>query len=261
MNNDNKLMPSAIRWGVVGLAALAAIGGGVTLVGWFAELPRLTDWLGTGISMFPNTAFVSICAGAALVLATLNRRWATRLSVILGLFVAMVGGATLFQHVSGIDLGIDTLLKRPTWGSKVGVPGRMGPPASTSFILLGIALIFIGSRGGRARRAVPALGICVCLFATLALMGYVTGADRLYDVARLTEIAMQTASILLALGLAVVSSVPEHEPMRTLRQKTAQVCWRGAVCHSSSGCQSSSDGCGFKANEPGGLTRRWARRC
>ena len=52
-------------------------------------------------------------------------------------------------------------------------------------------------------------------------MGYINGADPLFAVARYTGIAMQTASIILALGLAVVVSVPECEPMRTLQADSA----------------------------------------
>ena len=79
----NKGAPSAIRWTVMGLAAYALIGGGVTLVGWFAGMPRLTDWVASGISMFPNAALAAMCAGTALILAMQNRRWCARVSGVL----------------------------------------------------------------------------------------------------------------------------------------------------------------------------------
>ena len=44
MYDDKKLAPPVVRASIVCLAAYAVIGGGVTLVGWFAILPRLTDW-------------------------------------------------------------------------------------------------------------------------------------------------------------------------------------------------------------------------
>ena len=53
------------------------------------------------------------------------------------------------------------------------------------------------------------------------MLGYIAGADPLFEVARYTGIAMQTASILLALALGVVGAVPEYEPMRTLQQDSA----------------------------------------
>jgi PAS domain S-box-containing protein len=220
MNDDKNLGP--LRWSAMGFAGYAVIGGSVTLVGWFAGMPRLTDWMASGISMFPNTALAAVCSGTALILAVLNRHWCKRLSGLLGLIVALLAGVILFQHASGADLGIDTLLIQPAWGNKAAIaPGRMGPPASMSFALLGLGLILLASGGAKMRRIVPALGIVVCAIAILGLMGYLAGADPLFAVAKFTGIAMQTATILLALGLGAVASVPEYEPVRTLRQNSA----------------------------------------
>jgi PAS domain S-box-containing protein len=138
------------------------------------------------------------------------------------LAVLLLGSATLFQHFSGIDLGIDTMLVEPAWGVKAAMsPGRMGPPASTSYTLLGLALVLIATGRERARRIVPALGIVVSAIAVLALMGYASGADPLFAVAKYTGIAMQTATVLLALALGVLASVPEYEPVRTLQAHNA----------------------------------------
>ena len=112
-----KMWPPAVRWSVLVLAGYALIGGLVTLVGWFAGLPCLTDWMASGIPMFPNDTFAAVCSGAALVLATLNQGWCLRVSGILGLLVLLIGSATLFQHFSGVDLGIDTLFFSFTFGS------------------------------------------------------------------------------------------------------------------------------------------------
>ncbi len=215
-------MPSSSHWFVVGGGAFAVMAGAVTLVGWFAAFPWLTDWFGSGIAMFANTAACAVGAGAALILAILKPRWCARLSSLLGAGVALLGGATLFQHVSGIALGIDTFLVTPNWGTRAAMaPGRMGPPASVSFTLLGLALWLLARDRVGARKIVPALGIAVCGVAALSLMGYVSGADPLYAVARYTGIALQTATVLFALALAVVASVPECEPMRTIRQNSA----------------------------------------
>src|SRR5262249_44830536 len=47
------------------------------------------------------------------------------------------------------------------------------------------------------------------------------GAQQMYTIPSLTGIAMQTASMLLALGIGVVVSVPEREPMRTVLEPGA----------------------------------------
>ena len=48
--------------------AYALVTGLVTLLGWAANLPRLTDWKNDGISMFPNTAVCAAMSGLALQL-------------------------------------------------------------------------------------------------------------------------------------------------------------------------------------------------
>lgn len=205
---------------VVVFAICALLGASLTLLGWRAGYRPLTDWAGSGISMFPNTAAAAVFAATALLLTFSARHWVARVRDLLGLVVVLIGGTTLFEHVSGIDLGIDMLFGNVPWGSRAATaPGRMGPPASLSFALVGLAIIL--SRRGRSRRVVPALGICVSAIATLSLIGYLFGADPLFSVARFSGIAMQTATILLALGAAIVATVPEHEPFRTLRADTA----------------------------------------
>jgi PAS domain S-box-containing protein len=206
---------------VAGFAAYTLIGGAVTLVGWLAYMPRLTDWPKSGIAMFPNAASAAVCVGVALLMTVSQRPWAVRASGAIGCFVALLGTATLFQHLSGINLGIDTVLVQPTWGNKAAMsPGRMGPPASICFTLLGTALLLRATGLPRARRVVPTLGIVVCALCVLSSMGYVLGADPLFAVARFTGIAMQTSTILLAAAFGLLTSVPECEPVRTLRANT-----------------------------------------
>jgi hypothetical protein len=206
----------------IGFAAYALIGGLITLIGWYARLPFLTDWISSGISMFPNAALGALCSGTALILLVLQKqRLCLVLGRILGIFVLLLGGCTLLQHVAGVNLGIDTMLLTPPWGSKAAMaPGRMGPPASTSYALIGTAFILMSTRS-RFQKFAPIFGIMVCAITVLSLMGYAFGADPLFAVARFTGIAMQTATILLALALGLLCSLPDCEPLRTLRQNSA----------------------------------------
>src|SRR6187200_749372 len=71
-SNRAKLMNDrATRWpGQLAdfASVFAVVGGLVTLYGWAAGIPRLTQWKNDGISMFPNTAVCAVSAGAALYL-------------------------------------------------------------------------------------------------------------------------------------------------------------------------------------------------
>ncbi|HMJ90802.1 MAG TPA: hypothetical protein VK530_13360, partial [Candidatus Acidoferrum sp.] len=162
------------------LGAYAFVGGIVTLTGWFANVPRLTDWTGSGISMLPNTAVCAAGAGAALVLLTfLRKRWPT---LLLGSVVGSIGAATLFQYFTGIDLGIDRLLLARDWGQYATVaPGRMGPPASASWTIIGLALV-LASGGIKRRRAAVLCAVLAIAIGTLSIIGYLFGAQLLFTI-------------------------------------------------------------------------------
>ena len=195
----------------LGLYAFAA--GLLSFMGWVVDLRRLTAWAG-GISMQPNTALAASAAGAALVLLTRGRR---RPAAAFGLIAGLIGLATVIEHVSGVDLGIDRLLTfgRPWAGTATVMPGRMGPPASISWSLLGIGLL-LALRGGRTRQIAATAGLAAVTIAVLSLIGYMFGADPLYSVAPLTGIALQTSTMILAVGLGLVAALPDCQPMRTL---------------------------------------------
>jgi PAS domain S-box-containing protein len=212
-----RLLDSCKRVGVrqrvlIAAGVYALVGGAVTLLGWAIGSQLLTDWAHTGISMFPNTAVCAcLCGAALLVLSTNATNQQSRSTVrILALFVALVGGLTLFQHLSGLNLGIDTLLFDRPWGQRAAAaPMRMGPPASTSFLLLGAGLL-LATCTPAARRLASALGTLPIAISALSLIGYWFGADQLYTLVHLTAIAVQTSSIIAVLGIGLMAAVPEQ---------------------------------------------------
>jgi len=189
----------------------AIIGGIITLIGWSIPYPRFTDWAGLGISMFPNTALCTIAGGLALLM--LKNAKMGRLKRIVGrsfaLFTAMLGGLSLFQHLSGINLGIDEFLFEGTWGQTASAsPMRIGVPASSSFLVLGTALA-LATGGRRSRCMAGTLAMIPIAIASLSLVGYWFGASQLFGVGRYTGIALQTATIIVALGAGLIAVLRE----------------------------------------------------
>jgi PAS domain S-box-containing protein len=217
---NSRIPAPAIPAWPAALATVAAVctlaGGAITVAGWALDIPRLTDWKNDGISMLPNAAVCAVLSGIALLMNDRpDHRWRAAASW-LGAVVALIAGATLIEHVTGFDLGIDTLLSAPRWGQiAAAAPMRMGPPASVSFLVIGAALILL-RRGARARSVSAACGVAVGALAVLSLTGHLYGAPQMYTLPTLTGIAMQTALLLLALGIGLVASVPDREPMRTV---------------------------------------------
>jgi signal transduction histidine kinase/ActR/RegA family two-component response regulator len=195
-----------------------AMAGLVSLFGWVADVPRLTDWYGTGISTQPNTAIAGASAGAALVLLALGR---VRAAATLGVVVGLIGGSALFQNLTGVALGVDTIFMfGRAWGREATImPGRMGIPASVSWLLTGTALIVLVRPV--LHRAVAVLGCLVAAIALLSLTGYLLGANPLYSVPWLTAIAVQTSSMLFAAGIGLIAAVPERQPIRGVLEDTA----------------------------------------
>jgi signal transduction histidine kinase len=203
--------------------AYAIAGGTVTLLGWALNIQRLTDWNNEGISMFANTAVCAATAGVALVLLT-YRRGSQRPYVtarFLAAVVALIGCLTVYEHISGVNVGIDTLLFNRPWGQRASAaPMRMGPPASVSFMMLGIALL-CATYGGVARRIGSWLALAVLSIVSLSLIGYLFNADQLYIVARYSGIALQTSTMLAVLSIGTMAAVPEHGIAAALRRGDA----------------------------------------
>jgi len=93
--------PDLTFYVLVCLAAFALATGLATLVGWWAKVPRLTDWIGHGISMFPNTAVAGACTGVALLLVTFRNRACFLIAGCLAIFVAALGAETKVESAKG----------------------------------------------------------------------------------------------------------------------------------------------------------------
>lgn len=208
LSEGAKVVPGILA-SITGIYAI--LGGIITLIGWAIPFPRFTDWAGLGISMFPNTAVCSIAGGIALLLLMRVKEKPELRPVILtfALCTGLIGGLTLFEHLSGINLGIDEFLFEGTWGQTASAaPMRIGVPASSSFLLLGLGLAF--ATGGRRPRCMAGtLAIIPIAIASLSIVGYWFGASQLFGVARYTAISWQTATIIVALGAGIVATLRE----------------------------------------------------
>jgi len=216
---SNSSLKGTALWLARVLGTYAMAGGAVSFLGWSLGVARLTDWEGNGVSTQPNTALAAFFAGLALFLHVSDRpRLAGRLAIV----PALIGTATLFEHITSIDLRIDTLfLFGRHWGNELVVsPGRMGPPSALSWTLLGSALAVVGL-APRWRRVVPYLSMTAALIGTLTFVGYLFGADPLYTLPRLTAIAWQTSSFILAVGVGSTACVTDRQPAKALIERSS----------------------------------------
>jgi hypothetical protein len=204
------LEPAKARSIVAAAGVYAFLVGGLTLLGYALDVRRLTDWDDDGISMFPNAAVCAFLCGLALLLVAVGgMSWRIAVRMAAGV-VGSIGGLTLLQHLSGVNLGIDTLLFERPWGQRAAMaPMRMGPPASTSYLIIGMGLL-LATCGPHARRLASGLAVVTVAISSLSLLGYWFGADQLFGMAQFTGIALQTSSALAVIGVGLIAALPEH---------------------------------------------------
>ena len=199
-------------------AALFAVGA-IVLVGWALELEALRSF-GSDINVKANTAAGLLLSGLALALVRARSVAARIAGLAAGVLVALLGAATLSQHLAGWDLGIDQVLfTEPPGRAATTSPGRMGPPASTCFAIAGVALVLLHAR--RSIRLAQALATVVVAWALLAILGYAYGAQELYGVAQYTGIALVTALALFALGLGLLAARADEGPVSVISSDLA----------------------------------------
>ena len=192
------------------LAAAAAI---AVLVGWFRDLPELTSLYLPGPTLKTNAAVCILCGALAnlvLISTNNNRRAWLFVACALAAVPAVVGAATLSEHLTNRDLGIDQLLAPETPGAEATMsPNRMGPPASSGNMLLGLALFLSASRSARRRARSHLFALVTCVIALLPLIGYAYRFSEFFDVPRYTSMGLVTAVTLLMLAMAVQAGRPD----------------------------------------------------
>jgi PAS domain S-box-containing protein len=177
--------------------ALAVLGLGLlVLAGWALQIEAFKSGLPGLIPMHPNTALGFVVAG--LTLAQRQRR-SVRLSGAAALLV--LGALVLAQDLSGARFGIDDLLFNVA-------SVRVARVTAANFMLLGTALLLLGTHRTALRRSLEALALLAGLLALIALIGYVYSTDALYRLAG-SSIALPTAIGFVVLALGVLSARPD----------------------------------------------------
>jgi signal transduction histidine kinase len=184
-------------------SVLAGLGvatvGAFVLCGWTWDIESFKTIYGP-ITMKANTAVGLLLSGLALALL----QWSPPMAIGCGLGASLIGAATLVEHLTGWDLGIDQLLFVEAPGAAAtSSPGRMGLNASTAFLITGIALYHLARGGARRAAVAQTLAGIALVLAAVPLAGYVFGAEQLYGIAEYTGIALHTALafVLLDLGM------------------------------------------------------------
>jgi signal transduction histidine kinase len=214
-------------------AAAACLTGAIGLVvfiGWAGDVDVMRRMFFGRLHMLPNTAIGFLLASIALWLqrdSIPRDRMRQQTAAALSFLVLALGALTLCERAFDWDFRIDRLLFLELLGRHSYRPlGRMAINSTIAFVLAGVALLSLGVHTRRARQlghfaAVTGLGI-----ATLALTGYLYGAQQLYgeqlhgvDVA--AGMALATAMAFFALHVGILCARPVRGSVGLLLSREA----------------------------------------
>jgi len=181
-----------------GCASLAL--GLLVLIGWRTHNLFWVQVSPTLAPMQYNSALSMIFLGAAIITLRWDRsEWA---SPYLGALAAALGGLSLIQDIFPVNLGIDGLFFHSYVTTGTPIPGRMSPVTALCTLLMGLALAALGRRHTGSWRLLVAgsLASLTVSIALVPLLGYAFGIRTAYAWGHLTDVAIQSAGVLLLLG-------------------------------------------------------------
>lgn len=208
------------RW----LSVAVVLAGAVALVSraMGVDFGLSPDWA----TMKANSALGLLVAGVALGALTWQgagrvSRWVPNIA---GVFLLLLGAATLSQDLFGWNLRIDELVLRDLpLAPRTGAPGRMAPSVAIGFMLVGPALLLLNQRRLRSITVAQWLSLVVLVITLLALIGYAYGAPGFYQIPsspRYTAMRLYTALSFALLGLGLLACHPQVGPVALLTQRS-----------------------------------------
>lgn len=207
--------PDSRRVALVAAVLIAAVGLSV-LAGWTLSLPLLASWLPGLVQTKVNAAVCFLLLGLALALSATNRTSrAVRAARVLAVAVVAIAGATFFEHVVGIDLGIDQALVLDRASASSPHPGRFAVETAVAFGSAAFGIIVLGRRF-RGFYPSEILGLLCAAIGGISLVGYLYGATALLSLASATQVSLPAAFSLVLTGAALVAVDPRHGLVRQL---------------------------------------------
>ncbi len=202
----------------VWLSGVIPLGIGLTVLGGYTlGLTRLQSIQAEWIAMRPTTALCFILASIALLALQSRRKVSNRIGWTLAGTVSLIGSLHLFEHLTGMALGIDRVLFSQTLLSAGTLEaGRMAPNTSLNFLLFGIAVLTVDRQTRSGFRPAQGISLSMLLVTLPALIGYAFGADFKTGLAYFTQMAIHTAIAFIPLSIGIILLRPEQGFMRSL---------------------------------------------
>lgn len=199
--------------------------GVAVLVGYAQDYTILRSLIPYTEAMRPNTAIGFILSGFALIClssAYPNKKFEW-VGTFLATIVAITGGLTLIQYITGQDFGIDYLLfdetHFPQNTHNISI-GRMAPLTATGFFMTGFALIFLHAKKKSENLIRQMTTMIVFFISMFAIIGYLYDVTEFYESNKFTAMAVHTGAGFMVLVLGLVLARPDSDPVALLINKS-----------------------------------------
>ena len=220
---EKNLRAPRSRSGCTQWAAIVSVFVGLTVLwGWAFQVQALKDVAPGLATMKPNTALAFVLTGIGVWLATTPS--VTRCAAIsiwmTVTCVMFIGGATVFEYVSGTSLGIDELLFRDA-DSQSQFPGRPSIATAVCILLVAIALVSFRSKRPILEFAFQLCTLIAMLVSGIAVAGYLYGVDSLYSIPSYSSTALHTAVTMARVFAGLLAARPDLGLMAELTSRYA----------------------------------------
>jgi len=191
---------------------VGGIAGALVLIGWLFKLPMLRDPLPGQIPLTPLAASLFVLSSIACwqLIRQDHLAWNRRVATICATLIIFAALSVLLTFGLNWWFDLEILLFHHYIPEiHYSYLARMAPNTATAFLLAGSAIFLLGQRKQSYYFAAHFLAILVAVISFFALVGYCYGVPLLYGVASYTQMALQSAIMLMLMALSIFFVEPD----------------------------------------------------
>jgi PAS domain S-box-containing protein len=186
------------------ISVAVSIIGFAVVCGWLLRLLPLVQVVPGAISMQFNTALCFIALGISGMALVGRSRKSKIAATVGGVILTVMGALVIFQYLSGISIGIDTLFFYPWERTLSADPGRMALTSAVAFVCCGYGILVYTQRPG-ATGAFALAHTLPLSFGLTSLLGYAFGITYVMPFRLGSQMAVHTAAAFTAYSAAMLA--------------------------------------------------------